>query len=118
VRCPVCSVPAEHIHSRYTRTLADLPWAAYRVRLQLRVRKWFCPNPACVRRIFTERLPTVAGPWARRTLRLVQRLVALGLAPDRCTHFFVLWHFWYPGTAKDQKRQQVTEGIRHASPLR
>jgi transposase len=50
------------------------------VRLQLRVRKWFCQNPPCVRRIFTERLPTVAAPWARRTLRLVQRLVALGVA--------------------------------------
>jgi transposase len=52
------------------RTLADLPWAAYRVRLQLRVRKWFCGNRRCRRRIFTERLPTVAAPWARRTLRL------------------------------------------------
>ena len=59
---------------------ADLPWAAYRVRLQLRVRKWFCDNRHCRRRIFTERLPTVAAPWARRTLRLVQRLVALGVA--------------------------------------
>jgi transposase len=60
--------------------LADLPWAHYRVRLQLRVRKWFCQNPGCARRIFTERLPTVAAPWARRTLRLAQRLVALGVA--------------------------------------
>jgi transposase len=80
VSCPVCAVPAARIHSRYTRTLADLPWAAYRVRLQLRVRKWCCANLACGRRIFTERLPTVAAPWARRTRRLVQRLVALGLA--------------------------------------
>jgi transposase len=60
--------------------LADLPWAQYRVRLQLRVRKWFCLNRDCVRRIFTERLPTIAAPWARRTLRLAQRLVALGVA--------------------------------------
>jgi hypothetical protein len=44
--------------------------AHYRVRLQLRVRKWFCRNRHCHRRIFTERLPTVAVPWARRTLRL------------------------------------------------
>src|SRR5512145_152141 len=80
VPCPVCALPATRIHSRYTRTLADLPWAAYRVRLQLRVRKWFCGDSACVRRIFTERLPTVAAPWARRTRRLVQLLVALGLA--------------------------------------
>ena len=34
----------------------------------------------CRRRIFTERLPTVTAPWARRTLRLAQRLVALGVA--------------------------------------
>jgi transposase len=78
--CPLCATPARRIHSDYERTLADLPWAAYRVRLQLRVRKWFCRNRACQRRIFTERLPTVAAPWARRTLRLAQRLVALGVA--------------------------------------
>ena len=33
VPCPVCAVPAARIHSRYSRTLADLPWAASRVRL-------------------------------------------------------------------------------------
>jgi len=80
VSCPLCDTPARRIHSRYTRTLADLPWAEYRVHLQLRVRKWFCPNPRCVRCIFTERLPTVAAPWVRCTLRLAQRLVALGVA--------------------------------------
>jgi transposase len=78
--CPQCARPAQHIHSHYARTLADLPWADYRVRLQLRVRKWFCRHRACHRRIFTERLPTVAAPWARRTLRLAQRLADLGVA--------------------------------------
>jgi transposase len=78
--CPLCATPARRIHSDYTRTLTDLSWADYRVRLQLRVRKWFCRNRACRRRIFTARLPTVAAPWARRTLRLAQRLVALGVA--------------------------------------
>ncbi len=80
VPCPLCAIPAQRIHSHYERTLADLPWAAYRVRLQLRVRKWFCRSRHCPRRIFTERLPTVAAPWARRTLRLAQHLVAVGLA--------------------------------------
>jgi len=80
VPCPLCTTPARRIHSHYERTLADLPWAAYRVRLQLCVRKWFCGNRHCRRRIFTERLPTIAAPWARRTLRLAQRLVALGVA--------------------------------------
>jgi len=78
--CPLCATPARRIHSDYGRTLADLPLAQYRLCLQLRVRKWFCRNRACPRRIFTERLPTVAAPWARRTLRLAERLVALGVA--------------------------------------
>ena len=78
--CPLCATPARRIHSDYGRTLADLPWAHYRVRLQLRVRKWFCGNRRGHRRIFTERLPTVAAPWARRTLRLAHRLGALGVA--------------------------------------
>ena len=80
VPCPLCDTPARRIHSHYARTLVDLPWAAYHVCLQLHGRKWFCGNRACRRRIFTERLPTVAAPWARRTLRLAQRLVALGVA--------------------------------------
>jgi transposase len=78
--CPVCRFPTRRIHSYYERILADLPWAHLRVVLQLRVRKFFCANGRCTCRIFTERLPTVAAPWARRTLRLTQRLVALGLA--------------------------------------
>src|SRR5438128_159166 len=78
--CPLCATPARRIYSDYERTLADLPWAQYRVRLQLRVRTWLCRNHSCPRRIFTERLPTVAAPWARRTLRLAQRLIALGVA--------------------------------------
>jgi transposase len=47
---------------------------------QRRVRKWFCRKRRCRRRIFTERLPTIAAPWARRTLRLAPRLLALGRA--------------------------------------
>jgi transposase len=78
--CPLCTTPAHRLHSDYERTLADLPWAEYRVRLRLRVRKWYCRHPHCRRRIFTERLPTVATPCARRTLRLTRRLVAVGLA--------------------------------------
>ncbi len=80
VRCPVCSKPTHRIHSRYERTLTDLPWADYNITLQLRVRKFFCINTLCKRRIFTERLASVTAPWARRTLRLAQRLTDIGLA--------------------------------------
>src|SRR5687767_14123065 len=47
---------------------------------RLRVRKLFCHNRQCPRRIFTERLPGLVAPWARRTLRLAARLRAIGLA--------------------------------------
>src|SRR5438094_4817215 len=80
VPCPLCHVQTVRVHSRYARTLADLPWSTYAVRLQLRVRKFFCDHPTCPRQIFTERLPTVAAPWARRTLRLAQLLLAYGIA--------------------------------------
>jgi transposase len=50
------------------------------VRLEVQVRKFFCDNQACQRRIFTERLPDVAKPWARRTLRLAESLLAVGVA--------------------------------------
>jgi transposase len=79
-RCPGCNVPARHVHSRYIRTLADLPWSGYRVTWRLRVRKFFCRHGTCPCRIFTERLPGLVAPWARRTLRLAARLLAIGLA--------------------------------------
>jgi transposase len=80
VPCPGCAQMAQRVHSRYKRTLADLPWGTWRVTWQLRVRKFFCDNPACPRQIFTERLPDVAAPWARRTARLAARLTALAVA--------------------------------------
>jgi transposase len=80
--CPRCRCPTRRIHSRYERMVADLPWAHLRVKLHLRVRKFFCPNRHCKRRIFTERLPRFVAPWARRTQRLADALgnivIALG----------------------------------------
>jgi transposase len=82
VDCPVCRFPTRRIHSRYVRTVADLPWGPWRVVLHLHVRKFFCANGRCIRRIFTERLAPLVAPWARRTQRLVRWLghIALALA--------------------------------------
>src|SRR4051812_35127658 len=79
-RCPLCGKRSKRVHSRYERTLADLPWGTYAVTVRLRVRRLFCHDVRCERRIFTERLPEIALPWARRTRRLDARLTALGLA--------------------------------------
>ena len=70
VPCPDCGEPTSRIHSRYSRTLADLPWHGTAVRLQLQTRRFFCPAPQCGRRIFAERLSETADRYARRTRRL------------------------------------------------
>jgi transposase len=79
-RCPLCSEPAFRVHSRYLRTLADLPWATLSVRLQVHVRKFFCDNDACPRRIFAERLEGVAEAHAHRTDRQHDSLIAIAVA--------------------------------------
>jgi len=62
-RSPLCKQESEHVHSYYQRTLADLPWANWEVKLRVRVRRFFCHTKGCPRWIFTERLEQVASPW-------------------------------------------------------
>src|SRR5215203_125006 len=68
--CPVCGKRSSRVHSRYTRTLADLPWQGIPVSVSLRVRRFFCDEGTCHRAIFAERLPGVAACYGRRTKRL------------------------------------------------
>jgi transposase len=68
------------VHSHYQRTVADLPWGGHTVRLHLHVRKFFCRQPTCSRRVFTERLPHLVHPYARRTARLDSLLSLLAFA--------------------------------------
>ena len=80
IRCPACGEASDRVHRRYERTLADLPWARFAVRLQVRVRRFFCENPACPRTIFAERLAGIAPAFAHRTDRQRDRLTDLALA--------------------------------------
>ena len=78
--CPLCHRSSVRTHSRYVRSVADLPWMGCAVRLQLHVRRFFCPNPDCIRQIFAERLPTVVAPYAHKTLRLLDVFTLIGFA--------------------------------------
>jgi transposase len=78
--CPLCEHPSTQVHARDTRRLADLPWHGIAMRLVLYVRKFFCDNVSCARRVFTERLPEVVAPYARRTLRLEHWFTVVGFA--------------------------------------
>jgi transposase len=71
--CPLCNRLSDRVHSQYQRHPADLPIVGHAVRLDMNVRKFFCDNSDCKRVIFTERLPSVLAPYARRTNRLASR---------------------------------------------
>ena len=78
--CPLCGSEARRVHSRYHRRLADLPCFGLSVRLQVTVRRFFCPRPECPRRLFAERLEGFVRPYARTTDRLRQAHSAVGFA--------------------------------------
>lgn len=76
--CPCCNRNSSRIHSRYARTVADLPWHGIAVKLELRVRRFRSQNSLCTQRIFCERLPRVVAPYARKTVRLNAALELIG----------------------------------------
>jgi transposase len=78
--CMDCRQPSSRVHSRYQRTLADLPCGGREVKLQVQVRRFFCLNQDCSRRLFAEQVPSIMKRYARRTVRQQQALEAIGLA--------------------------------------
>src|SRR5947209_5595324 len=78
--CPLCQHAAHRIHSHYTRTLQDLPCTGKALRLLILVRRFFCENKECARKIFAERLPELTSVYARRTTRGTQQLAEPGFA--------------------------------------
>ncbi|WP_460956801.1 transposase [Spirosoma litoris] len=85
--CPLCGTASHRIHSRYNRTLADLPLVGQYQQWQLKARKFFCDNPVCPRRIFTERFESIIQPYARCTQRCMQQqtqlMQAVGARPGQ-----------------------------------
>jgi len=78
--CPLCSTPSTTVHSYYRRKPAALPCAGRPIRLLLTVRKFFCRNAICSRKVFAERLPELIQPASRLTRRLREALQTIGFA--------------------------------------
>lgn len=74
--CPVCGHDSPRVHSRYHRTVSDLPWHGVSVKLKVLARRLFCDEASCERRIFCERLEEVAAR-ARKTARMEEALLAI-----------------------------------------
>jgi transposase len=79
--CPVCGVLAGRVHSRRRQRLRDLPVAGP-VELVWAKRRWFCDEPRCPRRTFSEVTDQVPA-YARSTARLAGALVAAVVVSGR-----------------------------------
>lgn len=78
VRCPTCGTRSNSRHSFYHRTLRDLSAQGAPVTVRVRVARWRCRNVRCECRIFAERLPGLAAPFARQTDRLAEIVKLFG----------------------------------------
>ena len=78
--CPCCGRRSFRVHSRYWRTLADLPWEGIPVRILLHSRRFFCVDERCSRRIFTEQFPGTVARYGRRSCRSSEALSWVTLA--------------------------------------
>jgi len=78
--CPQCATPSSAVHSSYQRHPRDLPCVGRPIRLIFTVRKFFCRNPNCSRKVFAERLPDFIEASSRLTKRLRTSVQDVGFA--------------------------------------
>ena len=76
--CPDCGRRSRSRHGWSNRSLQDLPVQGRSVTVNLLLSRWRCARRECARRTFTDRLPTVAAPYARRTRRVGEIVGLLG----------------------------------------
>src|SRR6266700_7284590 len=76
--CPCCGTICKRIQSHYKRTVRDLPASGRPVYLMIHVRRFFCQESTCVRKIFAERFPSLTLPRVKFTLRLQEALREMG----------------------------------------
>jgi transposase len=59
--CPLCACASSSIKSHYRRSLRDVPCGGRQVQLALTVRKFYCRNPLCERKVTTRTAPGFRG---------------------------------------------------------
>ena len=68
-KCPCCNKKSNRVHGTYIRVLRDLPISTHCVSINLTIRKFFCENLACERKIFAEQ----PGPEIQAYSRITSR---------------------------------------------
>ena len=84
--CPNCLEPGYGVHSYYTRKIKDLPAFGNRVIIYLRARKFYCREPECPIKVFTERFTDHFASFKRFTSRaeklLLTTVIETGAKPS------------------------------------
>jgi hypothetical protein len=79
--CPECGTLSRSCHSRYVRTLADLPVGGRTMAILLTVRRFRCTTPGCHRTTFSEDVGGQIGRrHGRRSARCDQVVHAVAIA--------------------------------------
>ena len=97
-RCPECGQTSRSVHSRYHRHPADLPVSTSRTTLNIEVRRFYCSNPCCCRRTFSERASDLVAPRARRTRRLAETQGRVGIVCGGAPGARLLTHLRMPAS--------------------
>ncbi len=97
--CPCCGTESKRVHSYYIRTLHDLPASGRTVLLTVRVRRFFCQESTCKRKIFAERFPSLTLPRAKFTKRLLEALKEMGFEQGGEAGARLGKKLGYPGSA-------------------
>jgi transposase len=77
-KCRYCGEISSTVHGTYIRKIADLPIQKYKVKLIIKVRKYFCLNDKCNHKTFAEPLDFV-GQNEIRTERLNKYIRDIGI---------------------------------------
>lgn len=76
--CPYCGQPSSKVHSLYMKDFQDLPIQENKVIIYLLNQKFFCVNPACTYKTFSERFDCISDK-AKKTKRLEQEILAIAI---------------------------------------
>ena len=78
--CPCCGRCSSRVHARYRRRVADLPVGGRPTEIVVEVRRFKCVDTSCPQATFSEQIPGLTTPFARRTRPLTEALAEIALA--------------------------------------
>lgn len=77
-KCPICGFKSNSVHSYYSRKLQDMPISLRATKISIYKRRFYCNNPQCSRKTFSEQIPYTQA-YARRTNRANNYLKKMSL---------------------------------------